>query len=337
MTDPPPVAVTPWQQEFVDRFLESPRQKALLVAPTGTGKAGMALLAASRLLERGEIDATLVVTDRAMLRDRWRDVAAGYGISLADRFERHPVGNGASETIQSLCVEGYETIVAEAARSRRWLIIVDGPTLEIESASSLVDAMLSTNVGNRSLFIANHAPPSVSFESQFRLGTEYIFGRTVLEATETETRIARFSPSFALLRRIQRQAVALDDLSWRQFEKLIAELLKNDGYTVELMQGSRDGGVDILAARNLGAGGYIKTLWQAKKYSLGNKVGISVVRELADSRNEFAASKGVLVTSSYLTRGALQRIERDRYILGKVDRGDLDAWIRKTLFGWKDR
>jgi hypothetical protein len=30
---------------------------------------------------------------------------------------------------------------------------------------------------------------------------------------------------------------------------------------------------------------------------------------------------------------ALQRIDRDKYLLGKVDRNDLDAWIRRTLAG----
>jgi restriction system protein len=125
-------------------------------------------------------------------------------------------------------------------------------------------------------------------------------------------------------------------MSWRDFEKLIATLLENDGYVVELMQGSKDGGVDVVAVKDLGANGYFKALWQAKKQSLSNKVGISVVRELADTRQEFGASKGIIVTSSYLTRGALQRIDRDKYILGKVDREDLDAWIKRTLFATRD-
>lgn len=71
----------------------------------------------------------------------------------------------------------------------------------------------------------------------------------------------------------------------------------------------------------------------SEKKSVKNKVGISVIRELADTRQEFGASKGIIVTSTYLTRGALERVERDKYILGKVDRKDLDLWIKKTLFG----
>jgi HJR/Mrr/RecB family endonuclease len=149
-------------------------------------------------------------------------------------------------------------------------------------------------------------------------------------------RVARYSPSFDLLRRLQKDASALNDLSWRQFEKLIASLLESDGYEVELMQGSKDGGVDVVAIRDDGAAGSFKTLWQAKKMSSKNKVGISVVRELADTRQEFGASKGIIVTSTYLTSGALERVERDKYLLGKVDRKDLDEWIRRTLFGRTD-
>jgi HJR/Mrr/RecB family endonuclease len=125
-------------------------------------------------------------------------------------------------------------------------------------------------------------------------------------------------------------------LSWREFEKLIAALLEKDGYVVDLMQGSKDGGVDVVAVKDMGSAGYFKTLWQAKKKAQKNKVGISIVRELADTRQEFRASKGIIVTSSYLTSGALQRVDRDKYILGKVDRDDLEQWIQRTIFGQTD-
>jgi len=124
----------------------------------------------------------------------------------------------------------------------------------------------------------------------------------------------------------------IDDLNWREFERLISELLEQDGYDVELMRGTKDGGVDVVAVKNMGHAGFFKTLWQAKKKYLKNKVGLSVIRELADTRNEFKASKGIIVTSTYLTRDALARVQRDKYILGKVDRSDLNEWVQRTLF-----
>jgi restriction system protein len=40
------------------------------------------------------------------------------------------------------------------------------------------------------------------------------------------------------------------------------------------------------------------------------------------------ATKGIIVTSSYLTRGALREIEMQEYCLGKKDFDDVMAWIR---------
>jgi HJR/Mrr/RecB family endonuclease len=145
--------------------------------------------------------------------------------------------------------------------------------------------------------------------------------------------VARLSPSQSVLQSLLLRPGALDELHWRQFEKLIAELLEADGYTVELMQGTKDGGVDVIAVRDHGPLGLFKTLWQAKKKNPGNKVGLSVVRELADTRNEFGASKAFIVTSTYLTRDAIQRIQRDCYQLGKLDRDDLNKWISQVLYG----
>lgn len=108
--------------------------------------------------------------------------------------------------------------------------------------------------------------------------------------------------------------------------------LARDGYEVELMRGTKDGGVDVVAVKDMGKAGLFKALWQAKKKGVKNKVGLSIVRELADTTREFKASKGIIVTSTYLTRDALARIQRDKYILGKVDRDDLNQWIHRVLF-----
>jgi hypothetical protein len=134
------------------------------------------------------------------------------------------------------------------------------------------------------------------------------------------------SPTVDLLMKIREQKLTLDDLHWREFEKVVAELLKREGWIVKLQQGSKDRGVDIRAERRVPGAGSILTIWQAKHLSK-DKVGISVVRELADVTRELGGSKGVIITSSFLTNGALRRIERNTYTLGKVDRSDLLGWI----------
>lgn len=232
-------------------------------------------------------------------------------------------------TIQSLTQDQVADGLASAAGSRRWFIIADEYTDRSVSLQALVGRLLAANSESKALFLASALPRNRS--ADFTFETEHVIGRAVLEARTTESRIVRYAPSFALLRQLQSGVTGVDALSWREFEKLIAALVESDGYVVELMRGTKDGGVDVVAVRDLGPSGYFKAVWQAKKNNLKRKVQLSVVRELADTRTEFGASKGIVVTSSYLSRGALQRIERDKYILGKIDRDDLDRWIRTTL------
>jgi restriction endonuclease Mrr len=155
------------------------------------------------------------------------------------------------------------------------------------------------------------------------------YGRAELALPENRLAIARFSPSFGLLSRILENGIALDSLTWRQFEELIADLLEKDGYSVELGPGTKDGGYDIFATRDLGVSGLFSCVWQAKKLKSSNKVKLHVIRELADTRSERRATKGIIATTTYLTRDALRRVKQDEYVLGKVDRDDLMAWIRR--------
>jgi restriction system protein len=285
------------------------------------------------MLEGHEVDSMLVITDVTVLREQWLHQAARFGLNTARALDGLRVAESISMTIQGLRSPKNESLIAELARHRRWLIIADEPSLQPKAVEAFVDRLLSLNEKSKALFISTTVPESRSFEAEFRFSAEHILGRRIIERPDTEIRLARFAPSLSLLRKLQKHPLDLDDLSWREFERLIATLLEKDGYVVELMRGSKDGGVDVMATKDLGAVGSFKSIWQAKKKGIGSKVGISVVRELADTRNEFGASKGMIVTSTYLTRGALDRIERDKYILGKVDRDDLESWIQRTLFG----
>lgn len=155
------------------------------------------------------------------------------------------------------------------------------------------------------------------------------YNRIDLEISEIRLSIVRLSPSFALYTKLCEGGIPLESLNWREFEELIADLLQKDGYHVELGPGRNDGGKDIIAIKELEPIGTIMSVWQAKKLKTHRKVGIEFIRELADTRNELKASKGIIVTSTYLTRGALHRVQRDQYILGKIDKNDLFLWMRR--------
>lgn len=162
----------------------------------------------------------------------------------------------------------------------------------------------------------------VDFPEIRRSDSREEFLRSDLVNDATRADLILTSPSLELILALQRDFTKLDGVTWRAFEEIVAELLGASGWEVELQRGTKDGGADVIARKDDPQVGPILTIWQAKKLSLTRKVGLSVVKELADTRTQFGASKGVIVTSSYLTSGALERVVRDRYILGKIDRDD---------------
>lgn len=324
--------LAPWQLSFAEEYLANPRSTSVLVAPPGTGKTVTSLYVATQLRARGEVDGVLFLADRIALRDQWNHVAQDHGVELRSSLaELRMAADGGALTIQTATAAENADLIAEIAQSRRWLLVVDEYDRRQRSAMEFSSTVLRHNGGSKALFLTSTPLREHAFDAEFRFHTEFIFNRDVLVAPETEARVSLHAPSFSLIRTLQRQGASLDGLSWRQFERLVADLLEADGYTVELMKGTKDGGVDVVAVKDLGANGWFKSVWQAKKQDRGNKVGISVVRELADTRREWGASKAVIVTSSYLTRGALDRIQRDKFTLGKMDRDDVEAWVRRTL------
>ncbi len=123
----------------------------------------------------------------------------------------------------------------------------------------------------------------------------------------------------------------LSELHWRDFEKLIATLLEQSGWIVELTRGSKDGGVDVIATKNDSKIGTIRSLWQAKKYHTKNKVQLSDARELSAVRDEQKATKAVIVTTSHLTQGALDWIRRDEFRLGYKEKDDVERWVLDSI------
>ena len=142
------------------------------------------------------------------------------------------------------------------------------------------------------------------------------------------------SPSYMLLAAdILRRGRLLSELSWRDFEKLVGELLEAEGWTVQVTQPSRDGGVDIIAEKLDAITGVLRTLWQAKKYRVARKVKLHEVRELSAIIDFERATKGFIVTTSHLTADALRWVKRDLFRLGYHDKEEMERWVRLRVFG----
>lgn len=99
------------------------------------------------------------------------------------------------------------------------------------------------------------------------------------------------------------------------------------------MRGTKDGGIDIVSERVDPDLGDLKALWQAKKYAPKNKVRLSQVRELSAVRDRIQATKAIIVTTSSLTRGAIEWVRQDLYRLGAREQGEMELWVKDLVLG----
>ena len=94
-------------------------------------------------------------------------------------------------------------------------------------------------------------------------------------------------------------AGALDGMTWREFEMLVGEAFRLQGYQVtETGGGGADGGIDLALSR-----GGEKFLVQCKQWR-AYKVGVDVVRELYGVMAAKGATGGFVVTSGRFTEEA---------------------------------
>ncbi len=121
----------------------------------------------------------------------------------------------------------------------------------------------------------------------------------------------------------------LSRINPRLFEELVAELLKVDGNTVQLVNRHNAPGPDIIAHCQAPTGQKLEFLVECKRWS--KSVGIEVVRSLMYRVDqEFRSTGGILVTTSDITRPARDLAERfHKWRLQLVDAEKLQEWIKR--------
>ena len=263
-------------------------------------------------------DLYVLRTGSAVAHDE--DVIFGYDVPAHIRTAKFPILNESGE------IRGILGIISELN------MLANSPDAILDSVPNQ-SGLLDDAWGSYSLLQSYFSSQSYRFrgDSLNEILTAVVdlhedFGPEQLTSDTIIKHIEVHSPSVHVIRKLHEKRIDLTELDWRLFEEVVTKLLEMDGYEVKLQQGRNDGGADILAWKDMHPVGRIFTVWQAK-HLRKNKVGLRTVRELADTRQVFGASKGMIVTSSFLTRGALKRIERQMYTLGKVDKHDLLEWI----------
>jgi len=127
---------------------------------------------------------------------------------------------------------------------------------------------------------------------------------------------------------LKKQPESVFRLSGQLFEELIADLLIDRGWEVQLMQRTRDGGKDMLAYFDTGISKVLH-LVQTKCYKRERRVGVGAVREMHGILHQESASQGMIVTTSSFSADARAMERKYRYQLSLHDYETVVRWIQE--------
>ncbi|GAB1544817.1 hypothetical protein NUACC21_74930 [Scytonema sp. NUACC21] len=124
------------------------------------------------------------------------------------------------------------------------------------------------------------------------------------------------------------QPEKIQNIQWRQFEYLTAEYFQRNGYQVEVCQGRKDGGKDVILRKEIGTVGPELIIVQCKRYAESNPVDIDTVKAFWTTVNESGATRGLIITTSRLTSGAKTFCEAHKYRLTPAESDTVRLWLQ---------
>ena len=139
------------------------------------------------------------------------------------------------------------------------------------------------------------AVSSMAYAAQFIVPVVCLFGAlgSFIGRKKRQSLVAHAAQS--------KSADALDGMSWREFEMLVGEAFRLQGYRVTESGGAGpDGGIDLVLSQ-----GFEKFLVQCKQWK-AFKVSVTVVRELYGVMAAKGAAGGFVVTSGRFTEDATE-------------------------------
>lgn len=130
-----------------------------------------------------------------------------------------------------------------------------------------------------------------------------------------------------LLSYLNQHPERLHELSPRRFEEVIAEILADMGYEVELTPQTRDGGRDVLASLPTPVGKLLFIV-ECKRYALHRKIGIDIVERflwVIDRKDN--ASCGLIAATTHFSTDAQALAREYEYRLKLHDFDHIKHWI----------
>lgn len=146
--------------------------------------------------------------------------------------------------------------------------------------------------------------------------------------SQDETRLIITSIDDEVKKYLKKHPERLYELSPRNFEELVASILKDMGFDVELTQATRDGGRDIIAHVRNAVCSYLTHI-ECKRYAADNKVGVGIIREVIGVHYLRNATKSIIVTTSFFSKDAVKEAERMENQLDLKDFTDIKEWLQR--------
>jgi restriction system protein len=175
--------------------------------------------------------------------------------------------------------------------------------------------------------------PHLGQEDIRRIIEGNIYGQSDFPAVEKPELIKVVRPTIisaseAMVEALKKEPDGMHRLAPRQFEDLVAELLRDRGWDVQLTPATRDGGKDILAYLETDIGKLL-CLVEAKRYSKTRNVGVELVRTLYGTLCDYQANSAMMVTTSSFSKDARVFQKKHEMQLKLKDYTDVVGWIMK--------
>lgn len=122
--------------------------------------------------------------------------------------------------------------------------------------------------------------------------------------------------------------MALDEMSWREFERLCYLYFEAKGYKPQATSQGADGGVDLILIdkKNYNA----KIAVQIKHYKGGKTITVELIRELYAAKNNHKCLFAYFITTSSFTKDALK--QADKFKIDTFER----SWVENNIIKWKN-
>lgn len=134
----------------------------------------------------------------------------------------------------------------------------------------------------------------------------------------------------ALIVRISRDRDLIYDVTSREFEEIVEQLLKDEGFETLLTNSTRDGGRDIIATKAGINGRPVVFYVECKRYARHNKVNVGIVRSLYGVQTSDKINKACIVTSSLFTKDAFEFAQKQNVMIDLVDGDALQEMIQRS-------